>query len=493
MKKKLTFQHSLVWFRNDLRVTDNPALTSACQRSEKVSAVFFVTRKQWQTHHLSAHRESFTYQALASLEQSLAKLGIPLLIKECDWFSEIPAIIAEQLDSLSCQALYANAEYALNEKKRDDKIMAMCSAKNIHVSYSHGNVIIPPGEIVSLAKTPFKIFTPYKKAWLNRLKQFDRQPLPIPAAISNSRTPKNSKNNLLINQKINALEDQTADATTQEDKMLHRELVASESAAYKHLQAFIEDAIEKYNIDRDIPALSGTSLLSPYLTVGLISPRACLNAARMHNQGQLYDGQQGIDTWISELIWREFYTHLLAANSDISKHKALRPETERVPWRHCKKDFSAWSEGRTGYPLVDAAMHQLNTTGWMHNRLRMVTATFLTKYLLIDWRWGEQYFMENLIDGHFAANNGGWQWCASTGSDAAPYFRILSPIRQAERFDKEAIFIKNQLPQLKTVPAKIIHQPGHPELLAKGYPKPIVDLKEGKERCLNAFKFAFDK
>jgi len=205
------------------------------------------------------------------------------------------------------------------------------------------------------------------------------------------------------------------------------------------------------------------------------------------NHGEYFSGQVGALTWLNELIWREFYQHLLAENPRLSCYKPYRIDTEHVPWRYDSEEFMRWTEARTGFPLVDAAMRQLNQTGWMHNRLRMVAAMFLCKYLLIDWRWGERYFMEHLIDGEIAANNGGWQWCASTGTDAAPYFRLLSPVRQAERFDPHGEFQKHWLPELASVPAKILFQPGHPQLLATGYPPPMIDTRAARERVLQAF------
>jgi len=195
-----------------------------------------------------------------------------------------------------------------------------------------------------------------------------------------------------------------------------------------------------------------------------------------------------VQTWLSELVWREFYTHVLADFPRVSRNRPFRPETDAIAWREPGADFARWCEGRTGYPLVDAAMRQLGATGWMHNRLRMVTAMFLSKYLLIDWRHGERFFCEQLVDVELAANNGGWQWSASTGTDAAPYFRVLSPVRQAERFDADGAFVRRWLPELAALPAKVLLQPGHPMLLAAGYPEPLVELKGARERVLIAFR-----
>ncbi|MDO9320458.1 MAG: FAD-binding domain-containing protein, partial [Pseudomonas sp.] len=235
------------------------------------------------------------------------------------------------------------------------------------------------------------------------------------------------------------------------------------------------------------------SQLSAYLAAGVISPRQCLHAALSNNRGEFDTGNPGAVCWINELLWREFYKHILVGYPRVSRHRAFRPNTEAVAWRNAPDELAAWQAGRTGIPIVDAAMRQLLTTGWMHNRLRMIVAMFLTKNLLIDWREGERFFMRHLIDGDLAANNGGWQWSSSTGTDSAPYFRIFNPQRQSERFDAEGRFIRHWLPVLAEVGKKDIHNPsalsqygglfGRPD-----YPKPIVDLSKSRARALAAFK-----
>ncbi|MEK1908449.1 MAG: FAD-binding domain-containing protein, partial [Pseudomonas sp.] len=229
---------------------------------------------------------------------------------------------------------------------------------------------------------------------------------------------------------------------------------------------------------------------STYLAAGVISPRQCLHAALRGNQGEFDSGNPGAVSWINELLWREFYKHILVGYPRVSRHRAFRPETEALPWRDAPQDLLAWQQGRTGIPLIDAAMRQLLATGWMHNRLRMVVAMFLTKNLLIDWREGERFFMRHLIDGDLAANNGGWQWSASTGTDAAPYFRIFNPISQSQKFDADGRFIRTWLPELVGLNKRDIHDPsamGGVFGLAE-YPRPIVDLAHSRERVLQAFR-----
>ncbi|MGH1471843.1 MAG: cryptochrome/photolyase family protein [Cellvibrionaceae bacterium] len=488
--------HSVVWFRNDLRVTDNPALFSACKNSSFVSAVFFIAEQQWKKHHWSERRIYLTLLALKDLFHSLEKIGIGLQLEKINDFNQSPKKLKKLFSTHNIDTLYYNAEYALDEKNRDKEVNNLCEKEKIRCHITHGSQIIPPGSVRTKSATPYKIFTPYKREWIRTLVDFDRMPLAKPK-ITNPHSNQNNTHLNSVSQGYQALlklikkySCHVSGRDKSDQKKDRNEHHGTEAYAQKQLQKFIQVKIEDYDETRDFPSIDGTSSLSSALTIGLISPRSCLHAARSANEGFLTDYKKGIDTWINEIIWREFYCHLLADFPQISLNKPLKIETDRVPWRHHKKEFDKWCEGKTGFPLVDAAMRQLNQTGWMHNRLRMVTATFLTKYLLIDWRMGEKYFMEQLYDGHFASNNGGWQWSASTGTDAAPYFRILSPVRQAERFDKEAKFIKHFIPELKECSPKIIHQPGHPELLSAGYPKPMVDLKEGKERCLQGFKFA---
>jgi deoxyribodipyrimidine photo-lyase len=222
----------------------------------------------------------------------------------------------------------------------------------------------------------------------------------------------------------------------------------------------------------------------------VLSPRQCLHAALAANQGEFDSGNPGVVTWINELLWREFYKHILVGYPRVSRHRAFRLETEAVPWRHAPQELAAWQEGRTGLPIIDAAMRQLLATGWMHNRLRMIVAMFLTKNLLIDWREGERFFMRHLIDGDLAANNGGWQWSASTGTDAAPYFRIFNPISQSQKFDPDGHFIRQWVPELAGLNKRDIHDPSSLGGLfaPSGYPRPIVDLSRSRERALAAFK-----
>ena len=237
-----------------------------------------------------------------------------------------------------------------------------------------------------------------------------------------------------------------------------------------------------------ISALDGSSRLSPYLASGVLSVRRCMQAALAANHGEWDSGRRGVQTWLGELIWREFYTHILVAFPRVSRNQPFRADTDGVPWRGGAGARPMATRTPTGFPLVDAGMRQLLARGWMHNRLRMLCAMFLSKHLLVDWRLGERWFMDQLVDGELAANNGGWQWSASTGTDAAPYFRMLSPVRQAERFDREGGFVRQYVPELAGVTTAALLEPGHPELLATGYPAPIIDTRIARQQVLQAFR-----
>ena len=331
-------------------------------------------------------------------------------------------------------------------------------------------MIVPPDHLKTGAGKFYSVFTPYRRAWDKQVEPFAAiLPVPRPARKTDIKPSK-------FPERIDGFD------LTQ----LRNDLwPAGEAEAQKRLERFTE-RLDQYDTDRDLPSVSGTSLLSPYLAAGVISPRHCLAAAR-----KLGDNK-GAVTWVSELTWRDFYAQVLVACPRVSKHRPFKLNTDEIEWRESEEDLQAWQNGMTGFPIVDAGMRQLNRTGWMHNRLRMVTAMFLSKNLFLNWRLGERYFMRQLVDGDLAANNGGWQWSASTGTDAAPYFRIFNPFSQSKRFDPQGTFIKKMCPELESVPAAALHDP---EKLTRAleqndvdYPSFIIDYRASRERAISAFK-----
>lgn len=461
----------IVWFRNDLRVYDNPALFRAAEDQQGVLAVYFICQQMLADHVVAPARVDFIRRHLLQLKTDLAELNIPLLVLVVDKTAEITSHLKTLVEQHQIQELFLNAEYPLDEFNRDKQVSETLRAQGLVVKRFHDRVIVPPGMIRNGKGEPYKVFTAFKNNWLQQARGLSLQPLKKPLL-----QPAH-KLSAQLEENINGL------FSGIEQRDLSLLWLAGENEANKRLKYFIKHHIDDYQTGRDFPQLEATSYLSPYLAIGSISPRQCLAAVLHANQGEWDSGSTGATTWISELIWREFYQHLVVDFPAVCKFNAMQKHTEAFPWRHDMKLFQAWCDGQTGIPIVDAAMLQLKATGWMHNRLRMVVAMFLTKNLQIDWRMGEHYFMTQLIDGDFAANNGGWQWSASTGTDAAPYFRIFNPVSQSQRFDADGAFIKRYLPILAKLPAKLIHSPPP----TPGYPLPIVDLSISRKETIALF------
>lgn len=471
----------LMWFRTDLRVTDNTALAAAMQAGPTV-AVFLLSPGQWQQHDDAPCKVDFWLRNLAELSRELQRLNVPLLVREADDWSTAPKVLGKLAQELGAAAVHANEEYGVNESRRDQDVGAALDELGINFHSHLDRLLFKPGSVLTRTGTYFKVYSQFRGVCYQRL----HTALPTLVALPKAQG------------KLEIAADKLPDQVKgfePPSQALRDAWPAGEQAARERLQRFADEWIEDYHDNRDFPIRPGTSQLSTYLAAGVLSPRQCLNAALNANSGEFESGSQGAVTWINELIWREFYAHILVGYPHVSMSRAFRPETEALPWRNAAKDLQAWQEGRTGIPIIDAAMRQLLETGWMHNRLRMVVAMFLTKNLLIDWREGERFFMRHLIDGDLAANNGGWQWSASTGTDSVPYFRIFNPISQSQRFDPDGRFIRQWLPELASLSDKAIHDPhagskGQASLFGGGvdYPKPIVDLRASRQRALDAFK-----
>ena len=464
----------LMWFREDLRVQDNTALSAARHENDEVLAIYLIDRAMWRKHDIASCRVEFILRNLAALKTELEQKNIRLLIVEFQDSTQTIAIFDKIITKYKIDTLYFNNQYELDEAARDKEVKAKLK---INVIDYADQVIFAHKELLTLNRTPYTIFTPYKNSFIKAIIQRGSiKPLKTIKAchtlLPEVKATKDWQEQAII---LHNIGPKALDGFT--SSIPETYWPGSEKHAHARLQQFIKNKICSYQTERDYPAQKATSKLSAYLANGVLSSRQCFAAAIRANQGKLQGGNPNIDCWISELIWREFYKQILANFPRISKHQAFKLETEKWPWRHDVTLLTAWQQGKTGYPLIDAAMRQLQQTGWMHNRLRMVVAMFLTKDCFIDWRLGEKYFMQQLVDGDLAANNGGWQWAASTGCDAAPYFRVFNPIRQSERFDPEGTFIKTYCPELKDVPIKLLHDPFKLPLLAD-YPPPIVDCRQ---------------
>ena len=466
----------LMWFRSDLRIQDNTALSQA-MRSGSTIALYLVTPGQWQRHDDAPCKVDFWLRNLAELSQALAALNVPLLVRQCHHWNDAPLQIAEVCREHNINAVHVNEEYGINESLRDRQVAAYLGQQAIAWHSHLDQILFKPGSVLTRSGGYFQVYSQFRKVCYERL----HSALPALIAQPRAQTPLAVKRDAIPT---------AVTGFAPPSESLRQLWPAGEQAALQRLERFAEEQVAFYKDERDFPAKPGTSQLSAYLAAGVLSPRQCLHAALAANQGEFDSGNAGVVTWVNELLWREFYKHILVGYPRVSRHRAFRPETEAVPWRDAPQELAAWQEGRTGLPIVDAAMRQLLATGWMHNRLRMIVAMFLTKNLLIDWREGERFFMRHLIDGDLAANNGGWQWSASTGTDAAPYFRIFNPISQSQKFDPDGQFIRQWVPELATVNKRDIHDPSALGGLfaPSGYPRPIVDLSRSRERALAAFK-----
>ncbi|QPB85231.1 deoxyribodipyrimidine photo-lyase [Pseudoalteromonas rubra] len=456
---------TLFWFRRDLRVFGNEALIAAVENGAR-DALFLVCEQQWQAHNAAPVQVDLLKRRVIWLGHKLAELGVRLHVLDAGDFTQVPAVVSQFCQENGVAQVYANREYEVNEQDRDNA----CQQAGVQLQLFDGDLIAPPGSVTTASNEMYKVFTPFKKAWL---KQYEQKHFYLPGWPEINAAP---------------FEWEAPELLTGEG--VSDKWPVDDETLVKVVQSFIQEKMVDYKANRDFPGVKGTSGLSPYLALGIVSVKQLLAESQLHFPELLQMTSAPAFSWINELIWREFYRHLICAYPKLCKGVNFNEKYNHVDWRQDDAHFKAWCEGNTGYPIVDAAMRQLNQTGWMHNRLRMIVASFLTKHLLIDWRKGEHYFMSKLIDGDLASNNGGWQWAASTGCDAQPYFRIFNPISQSEKFDPQGDFIRKFVPELSEVPAKSIHFP-HDYMQAfgiSGYMKPIVDHKAARERALAAFK-----
>lgn len=469
---------ALVWFRQDLRLADNDALSQACANHEHVLAVVCSWEEQWKQHHWAPIKRDLYERQLNYLGRALAEKGITLSHLPLDTYSQTPRALHQLAKEHGVQAVYVNRDYPLDEVKRDRAVNAWLEEHGINCHWFDSNLLVKPGVVKPKASAYYKKFTPFFKAWQQVIaSEGIAQPAPL----------KTLKRKVAFEHI--SLNGDKRDATS---------WAGSEDAVRQRLRRYVAEHVEDYAQQRDLPGADATSRLSPFFELGVISPRAAARLLQQASPDFPFALNKGAHTWLSELAWREFYQHLMYQVPELSKGQAFLAYTDAYPWRRSESDFKRWCEGNTGFPIVDAGMRQLSAEGWMHNRVRMIVANFLVKDLHLDWRLGERYFMQNLIDGSFPANNGGWQWSASTGTDAAPYFRVFNPTRQSEQVDPSGDYIRKWVKQLEDVPTKYIHQP-HQYLKAKGesidghghntaYPSPMVDHKQARDEFIATFK-----
>ncbi len=472
---------SLMWFRRDLRSFDNVALHAALTQSERVHCVFIFDREILDVLADKVDRRvEFIWESVVELRAALEVMGGGLHVLHDAARDAIPRLAR----ALDVDAVFTNHDYEPTALARDAAVATQLEAHGIAFETRKDHVIFEKDEVLTGAGKFFSVFTPYKNAWIKRMEAFYVKAYPIETHKSHFAGSESAE--------IPTLESMGFRRTN----LREMKFPTGMSGGEKLFADFLE-RIDRYSDTRNFPSIKGPSYLSTHLRFGTVSIRGLAAAAWQRWQ----EGSCGAEVWLSELIWRDFYVHILHHNPRVVDG-AFKPEYNAIRWSNDPERFAAWCEGRTGYPMVDAAIRQLNQTGYMHNRLRMVAASFLTKDLLVDWRWGERYFAEKLNDFDLSANNGGWQWAASTGCDAQPYFRIFNPITQSQNFDEKGTFIRKYVPEVGRLSNKDIHAPwltspieqqARDFVPGRDYPLPIVDHAEARLATLAEFKRALPK
>jgi deoxyribodipyrimidine photo-lyase len=455
------------WFRRDLRLTDNTALNAAIAAHGQVLPVYILS--SWKHHHrwTGPARQQFLAECLASLDAGLKKAGSALCLRQGDAVEQLVTLVRE---TGAC-AIYANRDPDPFGRAMETRLLKAATQLGVQLHLFKDTALHERDEVLTGSQTAFRVFTPYSRAWAKLEK-----PLPGPTA-TRLLTPGNIPSLPLPTLEHWSL---TPDGTTLP--------AAGEHAAQARLERFLENAVYQYVEQRDLPALEGTSRISQDLRFGLLSIRGIYARLMECAKGLKPPQARSLQVYINELCWREFYFQVLWNKPEVLEHE-YSESYRGMPWKHDAEAFERWCQGHTGFPIVDAGMRQLRQTGFMHNRVRMIVAMFLTKDLHLDWRAGEQWFMQRLLDGEIASNNGGWQWSSGTGTDAAPYFRIQNPWTQGLRFDAAGAYIKRWVPELQPVPAAKLHQPPTPGLrLANAYPLPMVDHSTERHIALTHYK-----
>jgi deoxyribodipyrimidine photo-lyase len=466
---------SIMWFRQDLRINDNPALKAACDNGE-VIPVYILDQSIPDKAEMGGASKWWLHHALNDLAESLHQ---QLIVTQGD----AQSVLEKLAQQYGATHIVWNRMYEPWARKRDADIKSYFKDSEVAAKSLNGSLLWEPWEVLKNDGTPYKVYTPYyRNGCLS--KPAPRYPLERPSVKIVASVPSTAKQDIDSLQLL---------PTIAWDEHIAKTWTVSEKAAGSKLHWFINNAITDYSDNRNLPAERGTSQLSPYLHFGQISPNQVWYAIKDAFHGNT--SGQGVDTYLSEIAWREFSYYLLYHFNDIQKRN-FNSKFDKFPWRSAKNELRAWQRGQTGIPIVDAGMRELYLTGYMHNRVRMVVGSFLVKNLLIDWREGERWFWDCLVDADTASNSAGWQWVAGSGADAAPYFRVFNPLLQGEKFDKEGEYVKTYCPELKDMPKKYLHKPWDAPndvlasanvRLGENYPEPLVDLKQSRQRALDAF------
>ncbi|CAO1635711.1 unnamed protein product [Sympodiomycopsis kandeliae] len=514
-----------------LRLEDNRGLAYASELAEKrrkaskeggnLILMFFISPADWKFHNRSARRIDFVLRNLREIKKAAEDLNIPLVVRTERTRKTLPKTLIDFAKKYNVAEIVGNVEYEVDECWRDTAIVEAAGKEGLHASFLEDAYVVPAGHISTKDGRQYSVFSPWNRAWsahlssnldlldespkpeandksirsgpLKELFSLDKDPFGIPASVEGFEIKDEEYMSKLWPAGSEA-------GRTVLDNFLRRKggengmEEPATGASWDDVGPGAKDSrISRYGIGRNLMSENGTSRISPYLAAGVLSPRACLRATMALDKNKLKVGRDtGTEMWNTEISFRDFYGHVLAAWPRVCMNRAYILKYENVVWEYDEDMFKKWTDGQTGYPIVDAAMRQANKQGYMHNRGRMQVAMFLTKHLMLPWTWGEKYFNETLIDQDFASNNAGWQWSASTGTDPQPYFRIFNPLSQSEKCDPRGDYIRHWVPELKDVQGNAIHDPfhrlGEKEFQKLGYPKPIIEHKEGRERALRRFK-----
>ena len=472
---------TLLWFRADLRLADNPALADAASRGDPVVPVFILEDQDAGAWAPGGASRWWLHGSLAALDHDLRELGLPgLILRRGPAEAAMAALVAQT----QAKAVVWNRRHEPWAVARDRRIKASLRAQGVEARSFTATLLCDPSSFSNLQGQPYKVFTPFWKS----LRANVPVPMPIAAPAHLPPLAKSLDSDSLESWALRPTRPDWAGG-------LNARWTPGEAGAHARLRIFLEEALLAYRERRNLPGEAGTSRLSPHLHFGEIGPwqvwRAAVSAATVQTDDPY---PAGVETFLSEVVWREFAAHLLFHFPSLPT-VPMRPEYERFPWRDDAKALSAWQKGLTGYPIVDAGMRELWTTGWMHNRVRMIVASFLIKHLLLDWRDGEAWFWDTLVDADLASNAASWQWVAGSGADAAPYFRIFNPITQSEKFDPDGAYVRRWVPELAQLPNSLIHAPWTATALelsaaqvrlGTDYPHPIVDHFAARARALEA-------
>jgi len=477
--------HYIYWFRKDLRLTDNKALSEFLKAvsDKRENTYSFLYIKNYNSFkYFGEKRITFLIECLEELKNDLKSCSCKLQISQGTSI-EVFEKIFKNHKSVS---LYLNEQVEPYCIYRDMEVRELIESNEGNFNSFTDNTIFKPGEIKNGEGQQYKVYTPFKNQALNLLekKHYQKYECDFSLIKDNKEIIFDELNNYDFNDEYIKLSKSDF-------------LKGGRSEGLKLLKSFYEKGLNKYKSQRDFPSVKGTSLLSAHLHFGTVGIREAFRTARIKSEKVKSENEKTeVQTWINELLWREFYYHITFHNPQLT-YQSFKKEYDNLKWNYDEEDFKKWCEGKTGYPIVDAGMRQLNSEGWMHNRVRMIVAMFLTKDLFIDWRFGEKYFAEKLIDLDFASNNGGWQWSASTGVDAQPYFRIFNPYLQSKKFDTNGDYIKKYVIELSSLPTEFIHEPQimnsdeqkrYKVIIGKDYPAPMIDHKAAKENVIKRFK-----